>query len=249
MSIYPTIYKLENTLNGKVYIGKTIQRPNTRRRQHINDAAKGANTPLHAAIRKYGIDNFDFQVIFVVFKPEELGEFEKQFIKQYDCCVLDGKDKGYNLSRGGEGIDPEVMSLSNRKQVELGIHPFQGERGSKHSKKIHEDRRAAGIQHHHEGEAGSIHFSEIQAALIERGEHYFQTADAAKHVRERVSRGVHHFQGEIGSKFASQRNKERLQAGTHNLSVTHECPHCGKTGKGAIMFRHHFDNCKIRRTQ
>jgi hypothetical protein len=25
---------------------------------------------------------------------------------------------------------------------------------------------------------------------------------------------------------------------------THECPHCGKIGKGSAMFKWHFDNCK-----
>src|ERR1700739_3858790 len=109
MSIY-SIYKFQNKINGKVYIGKTIQKPNTRKRQHINDANKGANTPLHAAIRKYTIDNFDFDVIYNAFTLEELNKAECDFIREYDCCVLDGKDNGYNVSRGGEGIDPGAMS-------------------------------------------------------------------------------------------------------------------------------------------
>ena len=26
--------------------------------------------------------------------------------------------------------------------------------------------------------------------------------------------------------------------------VVHQCPHCGKKGKGSVMARHHFDKCK-----
>lgn len=31
-----------------------------------------------------------------------------------------------------------------------------------------------------------------------------------------------------------------------NNSFILECPHCGCVGKGSVMYRHHFDNCKIK---
>lgn len=37
---------------------------------------------------------------------------------------------------------------------------------------------------------------------------------------------------------------KRLEDGTHNFITEHICPHCGKSGKSASMFRWHFDNCR-----
>ena len=34
-------------------------------------------------------------------------------------------------------------------------------------------------------------------------------------------------------------------SGTKVFATLHICPHCGKHGKGAIMYRFHYDNCKI----
>jgi hypothetical protein len=36
-----------------------------------------------------------------------------------------------------------------------------------------------------------------------------------------------------------------LEEGKHHSQVVHTCPHCGKTGKGNAMKKHHFDNCKL----
>lgn len=38
--------------------------------------------------------------------------------------------------------------------------------------------------------------------------------------------------------------KTRIKSGEHNFIQEHICPHCGKLGKSASMFRWHFDNCK-----
>ena len=52
----------------------------------------------------------------------------------------------------------------------------------------------------------------------------------------------------LGGDLARERIKEQIELGIHPGSIVfskiHTCPHCNKTGKGAIMFRHHFDKCK-----
>jgi group I intron endonuclease len=54
------IYKITNKINGKVYIGQSI---NIERRwkEHISDKRK--NSLIHLAIEKYGEKNFNFEII------------------------------------------------------------------------------------------------------------------------------------------------------------------------------------------
>ena len=39
--------------------------------------------------------------------------------------------------------------------------------------------------------------------------------------------------------------KKRLEDGTSNLLEVHQCPRCGRVGRGPVMKRHHFTNCKV----
>lgn len=56
------------------------------------------NRPLYRAIRKYGIENFDF-VIIELCKPEDLNDKEIYWIKYYNS--YEDVNKGYNLTPGG----------------------------------------------------------------------------------------------------------------------------------------------------
>lgn len=54
-----SIYKITNLINGNIYIGQSKD-PETRFKQHIN-----GNNPslIHLAIKKYGEENFSFEII------------------------------------------------------------------------------------------------------------------------------------------------------------------------------------------
>lgn len=61
------IYKITNQINGKSYIGLTTkERPSDRYSQHKylvrhpEQEKKNNNSAIHDAMRKYGIENFDF---------------------------------------------------------------------------------------------------------------------------------------------------------------------------------------------
>lgn len=58
-----SIYLATNRINGKRYVGFTT---NIERRKitHKSAAAKGSNYVFHKAIRKYGMDAFDFSIIY-----------------------------------------------------------------------------------------------------------------------------------------------------------------------------------------
>ena len=61
------IYKIVNKVNNKCYIGQTIRHYGQRWRNHRSEAfnvnSAKYDYPLYRAIRKYGLENFDFIII------------------------------------------------------------------------------------------------------------------------------------------------------------------------------------------
>lgn len=222
MPIY-SIYKFTNLENGKIYIGKTIQMPKKRFEDHVRSANRGSNCIFHNAIRKYGISSFAFEVIFNTFLESDLNEFEIYFIKEHDCCILDGKTKGYNMSRGGTGFTTETAG----KYVNSPnyINPWAGERGSLLSSTKNKERVANGTNPW-AGEQGSNR--------------------AKIRTKKLLDAGIHHFQGASGAAIAKKNVKNQIENGTHMTQKTYCCPHCMKIGVGRNMFRWHFNHCRYK---
>ena len=97
------IYKYTNKENGKVYIGRSINIAR-RRWEHLHNPSPYSY--FDQTIIKIGEDKFDFEIIEEC-ALEELKEREKYWIKYYNCCVLDNRRGGYNLTRGGEEYKSE----------------------------------------------------------------------------------------------------------------------------------------------
>ena len=87
------IYKVTNKVNGKVYIGQSVD-ISRRWCEHMN--AKD-DIYFHKAIQKYGVENFEWEVIEQC-KKKDLDERESYWIEYYDSF-----NKGYNCTKGGEG--------------------------------------------------------------------------------------------------------------------------------------------------
>lgn len=95
----PYIYKITNTTNGKVYIGKTLHTVEERWAEHRNDFLKDrcSKRPLYSAMRKYGIDNFEIEAIEEC-EDTVLSERERYWIEVYGSFK-----HGYNATMGGDG--------------------------------------------------------------------------------------------------------------------------------------------------
>jgi group I intron endonuclease len=95
-----SIYKFVNQINGKVYIGYTIH-PERRMYEHENKS-KFSNLAFHQAIKKYGINNFTFEIIYQSLDGKHCQNImEEYFIREYHSHVDEGF--GYNMTYGGEG--------------------------------------------------------------------------------------------------------------------------------------------------
>jgi group I intron endonuclease len=132
-----SIYKITNTLNGKIYIGFDICYPK-RIKQHYNDSQRGKNSPLCNDIREYGWDNFSKELIYQSWDPFYcLKIMENYFIIEYNSYV-----DGYNRTLGGNGSlgSPRPKSEKQIKQMSKYMrenNPRKGYKFTKEEKERH----------------------------------------------------------------------------------------------------------------
>lgn len=93
------IYKIINNINGKLYIGKTINKIEDRFSKHIKNAEIYTNRYLYDAMNYYGYENFHIEKI-EEYDNSKLNEQEIYWIKYYKT---NDKNFGYNMTIGGDG--------------------------------------------------------------------------------------------------------------------------------------------------
>lgn len=104
------IYKITNTVNGKIYIGQTQKTLEERIYQHKQSCASSASTHLYNAIRKYGWDSFSIEVVADnITTKQELDRLETYYIDFYDSM-----NTGYNMTRGGETNPMDFAEVRNK---------------------------------------------------------------------------------------------------------------------------------------
>ena len=99
------IYKFENLINHKVYIGQSVD-IEKRYAAHLRRYST-EDTVFYRAIRKYGIDNFSFSIIEVCDK-DKLNDREIFWIKFYDSY-----NNGYNMNSGGDNSEQSLKFDEN----------------------------------------------------------------------------------------------------------------------------------------
>lgn len=94
------IYKAQNNINNKIYIGQTTQTLESRANQHYRDAKckKKKHPFFHEEIIKYGFNNFTFIAIDFTKDPQEADDKERFWISFFDSS---NSLHGYNLDSGG----------------------------------------------------------------------------------------------------------------------------------------------------
>lgn len=107
------IIKCKDSSNLKVYVGQTRSHRKNKGKyrpygsagrfashlcEAIRNTKKSGCTYLNNAIRKYGVDNFYFEVLEKC-TLDELDLYEKYYIKEYNSVF----PNGYNLTTGGSG--------------------------------------------------------------------------------------------------------------------------------------------------
>jgi len=92
------IYKITNTVNGKIYVGKTTRTLERRWQEHRRASN---DMPISRAIRKYGTENFKAAVIYHAMSEDDLNALEKRLISELQA---NNPSIGYNVTEGGDGF-------------------------------------------------------------------------------------------------------------------------------------------------
>lgn len=92
------IYIATNLSNGKIYVGKARDL-HRRRNEHFLRSKNCTSTDrFHLALRKYGREGFEWREIYSTWDEPHALQVEMEFVR-----IFDSKNKGYNLTDGGEG--------------------------------------------------------------------------------------------------------------------------------------------------
>jgi group I intron endonuclease len=97
MAVYGVVYVARNTINGKCYVGQTIQPIERRFDQHRRRLQTSRCRALKAAITHYGATAFEFFPVVHAFTKAALDEAEIAAIDAYDALA----PTGYNIKTGG----------------------------------------------------------------------------------------------------------------------------------------------------
>lgn len=190
------VYSLTNLVNGKVYVGKT-NNPTQRRYAHKSDSREGGSEyAIHRAIRKYGIENFEFRILSYHPTEEEAFAAEGEAVASLRTTTREG---GYNLNAGGKGgVSPSDEVRQKIRQANLG-HPV--------SESVREKLRAARL--------GSKHTDEAKAkmSLSRKGK------PKSEDTREKMSRAL---KGHPVSEETRAKLRESCKRNAHRPVVTDE---------------------------
>ena len=112
-----TVYAQINIVNGKVYIGITSQ-TNPEKRWGVNGCKYKGCVKFWCAIKKYGWDSFEHEIIASHLTKDEANNMEKLLIVKFDSI-----NNGYNMEPGGVDQGPrspeaiEKLREARKRQV------------------------------------------------------------------------------------------------------------------------------------
>lgn len=110
------IYKITNIINKKIYIGQSInieQRWKQHQTRPFQNRQNDKNNYLYKAIRKYGLNNFLFEVIE---ECDDLDSREIYWIKYYQS---NNPSYGYNCTSGGQHSAPIKIIQETAKEIQF----------------------------------------------------------------------------------------------------------------------------------
>jgi len=127
MSEIGLIYKIKNNINNKQYIGCTISTLKKRFEEHTYRCLKtDINTKLCNSIRKYGVENFEIDLLEEC-RISSIYEREKFFINKHNTF-----QNGLNSTYGGEGCLGYTHPKEIREKISKTLKDGKSHKGKKY---------------------------------------------------------------------------------------------------------------------
>lgn len=141
------LYKITNLINGKIYIG-------AHKTKNMNDGYMGSGKIIRQAIEKYGLSNFEKEIIEIFDDFESMMKRESELVdEEFLSC-----DQVYNIKIGGLGgfdyINKNKMNLTEEvlkkrgESIKLYFEknprkksPFEGKRHNEKTKDIISEKK------------------------------------------------------------------------------------------------------------
>ena len=164
------IYKITNTITGKVYIGQTTHSLRDRWRLHCTP--NSTCSLLRKAIEEYGKDAFVIEQIDNGNNREELNRKEIAWIKRENSIT----PHGYNVDKGGYSIEYSEESKRRMSQNHADVkgknNPMYGKQHSGKTRKLISDRLTGKY-------TGKTSFNHRAVINLDTGERFDTATEAA----------------------------------------------------------------------
>lgn len=235
------IYKTTNLINKKVYIGMSTKKYST--------SYLGSGALIKKAIKKHGKHNFKKEVLEQCSSLDELIKKEKFWIEFY---VKQCPNLCYNISEGGLGGNwtlwmdkkryDEIIERwkKNPNMWKKGISPPN--KGKTHNEETKKKISAA-----LKGKKQSKEVVEKRTKkIIGQKRNKQQKENISNSIKEVYKNGFskehkNNLSKSLKGRSLSESTKQKLKFKKNTLV----CPTCNKVGAGPIMYRYHFNNCKL----
>lgn len=170
------VYKAINIINDRIYIGQTVFSLETRKYKH--ETVGNTGYYFHNAIRKYGKDNFKWQILCNCESKEELYKKEKYYIKKYKSNI---KGCGYNMTDGGES----PLGRKHTEETKKKMSEAKKGRKNPHTKEWNRKIGSAqlGDKNHMYGKYGVLHHGSKKYVIVNTNGHEFVVDGLAEFCR------------------------------------------------------------------
>lgn len=229
--IFYTIYKIVNLVNDKEYIGKHIT-------SNLYDSYMGSGINIKTDIKKYGVENFYKEILFIFDNVNDMNLKEKELV---DIDYINN-ELTYNIAIGGGGggfigkTHTELTKISISKSVK----DFYEHEHGLYVKQLLRDRMKENNPMY--SEENKIKVSNSLKEYWKIGGHTIHSPETSK----KTSNILKNIIKERGHGFRKGKKNSYKSIRTKTDYKTVTCPHCNKSGKINAMKRWHFNNCKLK---
>lgn len=118
MKIISGIYKITNKITKEFYIGSSTNiycRWQSHKNRAFNKSSKEYNKKLYKSIRKYGVENFNFEILEEVLNNDDLKSIENKYIKELNAYNLGFNENIKNENHGKSKLtNNDIIEIRQR---------------------------------------------------------------------------------------------------------------------------------------